>query len=52
VSPPWVEETLRALGMDPALGLPAAAVAQTYVRAVEGAATGDVMEPTAAQTSV
>ncbi|SRR5712691_5577770 len=45
VSPPWVTETLRALGMDPAPGLPAAAVAQTYVQAVEGGRTGEVLEP-------
>jgi len=45
VSPPWVTETLEALGMDPAQGLPAATVAETYVRAVEGGMTGQVLEP-------
>jgi len=45
VSPPWVTETLRALGMDPRPGLPAAQVAQTYVQAVEGRQTGEVLEP-------
>jgi NAD(P)-dependent dehydrogenase (short-subunit alcohol dehydrogenase family) len=45
VSPPWVTETLRALGMDTAHGLPAATVAQTYVQAVEGRMTGEVLEP-------
>jgi len=45
VSPPWVKETLRALGMDPAGGLPAATVAKAYVRAVEGDQNGAVIEP-------
>jgi NAD(P)-dependent dehydrogenase (short-subunit alcohol dehydrogenase family) len=45
VSPPWVKETLRAMGMDPANGLPAAAVAKAYVRAVEGDENGVVIEP-------
>ena len=45
VSPPWVEETLRALGMDPSNGLPAATVAKAYVRAVEGDENGAVIEP-------
>ncbi len=45
VSPPWVAETLRALGMDPGGGLPAATVARAYVAAVTGAMTGAVLEP-------
>jgi NAD(P)-dependent dehydrogenase (short-subunit alcohol dehydrogenase family) len=45
VSPPWVTDTLRALGMDPAPGLPPSAVAQAYVEAVEGTANGTVLEP-------
>ena len=48
VSPPWVSETLTQLGMDPKGGLPAAVVAQAYVRAVEGAMTGQVIEPSPA----
>jgi NAD(P)-dependent dehydrogenase (short-subunit alcohol dehydrogenase family) len=44
VSPPWVTDTLRALGMDPAPGLPPSAVAQAYVEAVEGTANGTVLE--------
>lgn len=44
VSPPWVTETLHALGMDPAPGQPAAAVAQLYVRSVEGNQTGITFE--------
>jgi NAD(P)-dependent dehydrogenase (short-subunit alcohol dehydrogenase family) len=47
VSPPWVTDTLRALGMDPAHGLPPEAVARAYVQAVEGTATGSVIEPPA-----
>ncbi|MGH7508154.1 MAG: short chain dehydrogenase [Gemmatimonadales bacterium] len=45
VSPPWVVETLRALGMDTAQGLPAAAVAQAYVASVEGWHNGEVLVP-------
>ncbi len=45
VSPPWVKETLQALGMDPANGLPAVTVAKAYVRAVEGNQNGAVIEP-------
>jgi NAD(P)-dependent dehydrogenase (short-subunit alcohol dehydrogenase family) len=48
VSPPWVSETLTKLGMDPKGGLPASVVAQAYVRAVDGAVTGQVIEPSAA----
>jgi NAD(P)-dependent dehydrogenase (short-subunit alcohol dehydrogenase family) len=47
VSPPWVTETLVALGMDPAPGLPAASVARAYVRSVTGSQTGAVLEPSA-----
>jgi len=45
VSPPWVSETLVKLGRDPATGLPASAVAEAYVHAVEGTQTGRVIEP-------
>jgi NAD(P)-dependent dehydrogenase (short-subunit alcohol dehydrogenase family) len=45
VSPPWVTETLRALGMDPTPGLPAATVARAYVESVTGSRTGAVIEP-------
>ncbi len=44
VSPPWVTETLQALRMDPSQGTPAAVVALSYVRCVEGGATGQVIE--------
>ncbi len=45
VSPPWVSETLQAMGGDPSQGLPAARVARAYVTSVEGKATGRVLEP-------
>ena len=45
VSPPWVTETLQALGMPLQGGLPAATVAQAYVGSVEGTATGQVISP-------
>lgn len=45
VSPGWVTETLIAFKMDPSIGTPAAQVAQTYVTAVEGKMTGQVLEP-------
>jgi NAD(P)-dependent dehydrogenase (short-subunit alcohol dehydrogenase family) len=45
VSPPWVSETLEAMGMDPAGGLPAATVAKAYVASITGAQTGQVIEP-------
>jgi NAD(P)-dependent dehydrogenase (short-subunit alcohol dehydrogenase family) len=44
VSPPWVTETLIAYKMDPANGLPAAEVAKAYVKSVEGAATGLIID--------
>lgn len=46
VSPPWVSETLQAMGRDPAGGLPAADVARSYVESVEGAQTGAILTPT------
>ncbi len=45
VSPPWVSETLAAMGQDPQYGLPAATVAKSYVASVEGSATGEVIAP-------
>jgi NAD(P)-dependent dehydrogenase (short-subunit alcohol dehydrogenase family) len=47
VSPPWVSETLLALGRDPSTGLPAADVARAYVASVEGKQTGTVLDPRA-----
>lgn len=45
VSPGWVAETLRAMGMDPADGTPAEDVARAYAAAVEGAAQGETLRP-------
>ena len=46
VSPPWVTETLIAMGAtDLSHGLPAAKVAEAYVRSVMGNETGQVIEP-------
>ena len=48
VSPPWVSETLRAMGRDPSAGVPVADVARSYVESVEGRQTGAVIVPTRA----
>lgn len=45
VSPPWVSETLAAMGQDPAHGLPAARVAQTYLTTLTSSESGHVIEP-------
>ena len=45
VSPPWVSETLTAMGRDPSGGLPATDVARSYVESVEGKQTGAVITP-------
>ena len=45
VSPPWVRETLRALGRDPTPGLSASVVAKAYVDSVEGETTGERLDP-------
>lgn len=45
VSPPWVNETLKAMKMEGVPGLPAAVVARAYAFAVNGAQTGQVIEP-------
>jgi NAD(P)-dependent dehydrogenase (short-subunit alcohol dehydrogenase family) len=45
VSPPWVSETLQAMGRDPAGGLPAADVGRSYVESVEGTQTGAIITP-------
>lgn len=44
VSPPWVKETMVALGMDPTPGTSAADVAQAYLRSLTGTMTGAVLE--------
>lgn len=45
ISPPWVSETLKSMGMDPSAGLPAASVAKAYVSSVTGSQTGQVIAP-------
>ena len=45
VSPGWVAETLKAMGQDASKGIPAADVAQAYVRSVEGMENGQVLSP-------
>lgn len=44
VSPPWVAETLEAMGRDPSDGMPAADVARSYVESVESDRTGEVLD--------
>lgn len=44
VSPPWISETMRAMGMDPSGGMPAAHAARAYVAAVGGTGTGEVID--------
>jgi NAD(P)-dependent dehydrogenase (short-subunit alcohol dehydrogenase family) len=45
VSPPWVSETLAAMGGDPKHGMPADTVAKAYVAAIEGAMKGETIRP-------
>lgn len=44
VSPPWVRETLEAMGRNPSPGLPASVVARAYLASVEGDMSGQVLE--------
>lgn len=44
VSPPWVSETLQAMGQDPSHGMPAEQVARAYVAAVEGSQNGETLD--------
>ncbi len=44
VSPPWVAETLEAMGEDPEEGLPAATVAEAYRKSLEGDMTGETID--------
>ena len=44
VSPPWVSETLEAMGRDADAGMPAAQVARAYVESVEGSENGEVID--------
>jgi NAD(P)-dependent dehydrogenase (short-subunit alcohol dehydrogenase family) len=43
VSPGWITDTLKALGMDPAAGIAAPEVAKAYVQLIEGDANGTVV---------
>jgi NAD(P)-dependent dehydrogenase (short-subunit alcohol dehydrogenase family) len=43
VSPPWVKETLEALGMDSSNGMPAERVAQAYRASIEGTRSGNII---------
>ncbi|HEY5514013.1 MAG TPA: short chain dehydrogenase [Geomonas sp.] len=43
VSPPWVKETLEALGMDSSNGMPAERVARAYRASVAGARSGIII---------
>ena len=45
VSPPWVSETLKAMGQDPKRGMPADAVAKAYIAAIEGSMKGETIRP-------
>lgn len=44
VSPPWVSETLEAMGQDASTGMPAAKVAAAYVESVESQRSGEVLD--------
>lgn len=44
VSPPWVSETLQAMGRGAAGGMPAAQVAAAYVESVESGRNGEVLD--------
>lgn len=44
VSPPWIKETMEAMGMDSTHGLPAAVCAKAYVDSVEGSANGQTLD--------
>ncbi len=44
VSPPWVKETMEAMGMDSGPGLAAAVVARAYVESLEGTANGQTLD--------
>lgn len=44
VSPPWVSETLAAMGQDSSAGMPASQVAAAYVQCVEGTGNGEILD--------
>jgi len=43
VSPPWVRETMQALGMNGSSGMPAERVAQAYLASISGTRSGNVI---------
>jgi NAD(P)-dependent dehydrogenase (short-subunit alcohol dehydrogenase family) len=43
VSPPWLKETLEALGMDTSSGMPAERVAQAYRASITGTRSGNII---------
>jgi NAD(P)-dependent dehydrogenase (short-subunit alcohol dehydrogenase family) len=45
VSPPWLTETLQAMGRPTTGSLPVTVVARSYVDSVEGRMTGQVLSP-------
>jgi NAD(P)-dependent dehydrogenase (short-subunit alcohol dehydrogenase family) len=47
IAPGWVRETLVAMNMDPNPGIPAAQVAETYLKAIEGSMTGQILDAVA-----
>ena len=44
VSPPWVQETLDAMGADFGPGLPAQTVAKAYLASMEGSQNGETID--------
>ena len=51
VSPGWVKETMRKMGLDPSRGMAAADVARTYVGVLEGTMNGETIEPRGARST-
>jgi NAD(P)-dependent dehydrogenase (short-subunit alcohol dehydrogenase family) len=47
VAPGWIRETLIARNTDPGPGIPAAEVAETYLKAIEGSMTGQILDAVA-----
>ncbi|MGB0834378.1 MAG: short chain dehydrogenase [Psychrobium sp.] len=43
VSPGWISETLSAMNMDPAQGIPAKKIATTYIATIEASNSGDIV---------
>ena len=44
VSPPWISETLAAMGKDSSTGMPADQVTKAYLASIEGTPTGMVLD--------